>query len=100
MRFLLSIAFSSLLIASPVAAAPGDVCRPTQPEQPVNSEDYNPGLGGALGLNDDREDVHPFGALYTEYYLLDLAQNGEPGDASYLGTQTGNDCARAEEDDE
>ena len=100
MRFLLSIALTSLLIAHPVAASPGDVCRPTQPDQPVNSEDNNPGLGSALGLNDDREDVHPFGLLYSQNLVIDLAQNGSPGDASYLVTQTGNDCARVEEDDE
>jgi hypothetical protein len=100
MRFLLSFALSSLLIVPPVAAAPGDVCRPSQPDQPVNSEDNNPGLGSVLGLNDDREDVHPFGLLYSQNYVIELAQNGAPGDASYLGTQTGNDCALVDEDDE
>jgi hypothetical protein len=99
MRFLLSIALSALVIAQPVAAAPGDVCRPSRPDQPVNSEDNNPGLGSVLGLNDDREELHPFGRLYSDY-VLELAQDGAPGDASYLGTQTGNDCARVEEGDD
>ena len=97
------IILAALLLALPSMAnsqAADTQCRPSAPEHPTNSEDYNPGLGGALGLNDDREDVHPFGALLSEYYIVPLARSGQPGDASYVGYVTGNDCARAEQDDE
>ena len=82
------------------AAAQADVCRPDRPERPVNNEDNNPGLGSALGLNDDMEDVHPFGRNLSSFLIVPLAQEGPPGSASYVGTQTGNDCARTDEDDE
>jgi hypothetical protein len=91
---------SLLLLGATSAGAQGtDQCRPTRPEQPVASEDNNPGLGRVLGLNDDSEDVRPFGRNYSQL-VREFARNGQPGDASYLGTQVGNDCARAEEDDE
>ena len=99
-----TVALAALLVAiatSPTAAAvQAEVCRPTRPEQPVNNEDNNPGLGSALGLNDDMADVHPFGRNLSTFLIVPLAQEGSPGSASYVGTQTGNDCARTDEDDE
>ena len=64
-----TIILAALLLALPSTANSQTAvaqCRPSAPQHPTNSEDYNPGLGGALGLNDDREDVHPFGALLSE----------------------------------
>jgi hypothetical protein len=98
-----TIVLAALLVALPSTANSQSAeapCRPSAPQHPTNSEDYNPGLGGALGLNDDHEDVHPFGALLSEYYIAPLAQSGQPGAASYVGYVTGNDCARAEQEDE
>jgi hypothetical protein len=89
---------SVLLAATPLAAAPADVCRPAGPPQkPVNSEDFNPGLGGAIGLNDDFHDDledpfdHP-GAVISDLSRT-FAQDDEPGGVHILKDVAGRDCS-------
>jgi len=84
---------------SPASGQPG-VCRPTAPGKPVNTEDFNPGLGGELGLNDDfHDDIdEPFddpGGVISEF-SRGLAQDGEPGGVQVLKDIVGNDCSPEE----
>ena len=95
MAFLLA---SALLLAAPVPAqAAPNVCPPAgPPEKPVNSEDFNPGLGGAIGLNDDfHDDIddpfdHPGAVIST--LTRELAQDDQPGAINLLPPIAGRDC--------
>jgi len=94
----IAIILSSLLFvtAASTQAAP-NLCPPSgPPEKPVNSEDFNPGLGGEIGLNDDfHDDIdepfdHP-GAVIS-MFTRQLAQDDEPGAINLVPQIVGRDC--------
>jgi len=82
----------SAFIATPaLAAAPTEpACHPTQPTPPVNSEDNNPGLGSATGLNSDWHQKSGDSLDVPGSVIHLLAQSD--GGISVLTQFVGNDC--------
>ena len=89
---------SALLLGAPVSVqAAGNACPPAgPPEQPVTSEDLNPGLGGEIGLNDDfHDDIwEPFDqpGVVISTYTRELAQDDQKGAIDLVPQVVGRDC--------
>jgi len=94
-----ALLLSAALIASPFSAqaAPNACSASAPPEKPVNTEDFNPGLGGELGLNDDfHDDIwEPFDepGVIISIFTRELAQDDERGAINLVPEIVGLDCS-------
>ena len=96
----ISLLLSSILLVAasvPAQAAPNACSTAAPPEKPVNSEDFNAGLGGEIGLNDDfHDDIwEPFDepGVVISTLTRELAQDGEPGAIDLVPQVAGLDCS-------
>jgi hypothetical protein len=94
-----AILVTASLTAMPAAAqnAPATCRVAAPPSQPVNSEDYNPGFGAAVGLNDDFHDdfIDPLdrpGAVIGDL-SRQAAQDDDAGGVHLLRDFVGLHCA-------
>jgi hypothetical protein len=94
-----ALLLSAVAIATPLSAqaAPNACSAFAPPERPVNSEDFNPGLGGELGLNDDfHDDIwEPFDepGVVISTLTRELAQDDEAGAINLVPQIAGLDCS-------
>ena len=94
-----SLFLCALVVATPMPAhANAQSCAgAAPPTRPVNSEDFNPGLGGELGLNDDFHDdiVEPFDdpGFVISTLTRERAKDEERGGINLLRPIVGLDCS-------
>ena len=97
MRVLISLCALVVAASLPTQANAQSCSGAAPPTRPVNSEDFNPGLGGELGLNDDFHDdiAEPFDEPGRVISTLtrELARDDERGGINLLRPIVGLDCS-------